>query len=391
MNLMQKLTQHREALAKGQTITAAALAEKRDLTPAEAAEVDHALATLKALDADPEFKAHVLAVKASNDEQAAVWAQVNQPTGAKADGPQFLQLKTSPAKLREALGLKAGGRIDSKALISGVVSLPVDTDAGPIVTASRPVASLLAVIPAEEVDSPPYYGYLAQGPRTNSAAPVAAGGLKPTTAMSLSRKQGRLRVIAHLSEPVDRFLLEDFQSLNQFVSDELAVGVRDALVAQILTGDGTGEHFTGLSNLSGVLAQAFSVDAITSVRAGLTQQEALGNVPSAIVMNAAAWAGIETARTTSDAFIMSPAGGPVDATARKLFGVPVVVVPTMAANTAYIITEGALVIKHDGAGVRIDWGTLDDSFARNQVLGRAEGRFDLAALRPAGIVEVALA
>lgn len=388
---MTKLSQHREALAKGQKITGDALAAGRDLTPTEAAEVDHALATLKALDADPEFKAHLLALSASNDEQAAVWAQVNQPIGVKADGPRYLNLKTSPAKLREALGLKAGGRIDSKSLISGVTTLPVDTDSGPIVPASRPLASLLEVIPAEEVDSPPYFGYLAQGPRTNNAAPVAAGGLKPTTAMSLSRKQGRLRVIAHLSEAIDRFLLEDFQSLNQFVSDELAVGVRDALINEILTGDGTGEHFTGLANLSGVLSQAFSVDAITSVRAGLTQQEALGNTPSAIVMNAASWAAIEVSRTTSDAFIMSPAGGPVDATARKLFGVPVVVVPQMTANLAYVITEGALAIKHDGQGIRVDWGVVNDSFAKNEVIGRAEGRFDLAALRPAGVVEVALA
>lgn len=129
---------------------------------------------------------------------------------------------------------------------------------------------------------------------------------------------------------------------------------------------------------------------MTSVRAAFTSLEALGLTPSAVVMSPASWAAIETSRTTSNGFILSP-DGPVDAVTRRLYGVPVVVVPQLAAGVAYVLSEGSLVIKHDRHGIRVDWGVVNDSFAKNEVIGRAEGRFDLAALRPAGIVHVSLA
>lgn len=373
----------REALARGQAIIDTALAAKRDLTTSERAVVDAALEEVKAIDKTvTNAKADEALFKAFNNQG---------PIGSSGtDGPRFLNLKMSPAALRSALGLEPGQRINSKALITGVTTLPVGTDGGPIVGQPRPAGSLLEVIPAEEVDSPPFYGYLAQGPRNNSAAPVAPGGTKPTTAMSLTRQQGRLKVIAHLSEPVDRFMLEDFSNLAQFVQDELGMGVRDALIGQLLAGDGTGENLTGLASLSGIQTQAFDTDAVTSVRAAFTSLEALGLTPSAVAMSPASWAAIETSRTTSNGFILSP-DGPVDAVTRRLYGVPVVVVPQLAAGVAYVLSEGSLVIKHDRHGIRVDWGVVNDSFAKNEVIGRAEGRFDLAALRPAGIVHVSLA
>lgn len=373
----------REALARGKAIIDTALAEKRDLTTSERAVVDAALEEVKAIDKK---------VEGTKRDEALFKAFNNQgPIGSSGtDGLRFLNLKMSPAALRSALGLEPGQRINSKALITGVTTLPVGTDGGPIVGQPRPAGSLLEVIPAEEVDSPPFYGYLAQGPRNNSAAPVAPGGTKPTTAMSLARQQGRLKVIAHLSEPVDRFMLEDFSNLAQFVQDELGMGVRDALIGQLLAGDGTGENLTGLASLSGIQTQAFDTDAVTSVRAAFTSLEALGLTPSAVAMSPASWAAIETSRTTSNGFILSP-DGPVDAVTRRLYGVPVVVVPQLAAGVAYVLSEGSLVIKHDRHGIRVDWGVVNDSFAKNEVIGRAEGRFDLAALRPAGIVHVSLA
>lgn len=373
----------REALARGKAIIDTALAEKRDLTTSERAVVDAALEEVKAIDKK---------VEGTKRDEALFKAFNNQgPIGSSGtDGLRFLNLKMSPAALRSALGLEPGQRINSKALITGVTTLPVGTDGGPIVGQPRPAGSLLEVIPAEEVDSPPFYGYLAQGPRNNSAAPVAPGGTKPTTAMSLARQQGRLKVIAHLSEPVDRFMLEDFSNLAQFVQDELGMGVRDALIGQLLAGDGTGENLSGLASLSGIQTQAFDTDAVTSVRAAFTSLEALGLTPSAVVMSPASWAAIETSRTTSNGFILSP-DGPVDAVTRRLYGVPVVVVPQLAAGVAWVLSEGSLVIKHDRHGIRVDWGVVNDSFAKNEVIGRAEGRFDLAALRPAGIVHVSLA
>ena len=35
---------------------------------------------------------------------------------------------------------------------------------------------------------------------------------------------------------------------------------------EVLNGDGTGEHFTGILNTSGILSQSFATDALTSIR-----------------------------------------------------------------------------------------------------------------------------
>lgn len=62
----------------------------------------------------------------------------------------------------------------------------------------------------------------------------------------------------------------------------------------------------------------------------------------------------------------------------------------MAAGTAWVIAEGSAETKIDGKSIRIDFGMVGDNFAKNEVIGRGEGLFDLALKRPSGFVEVSL-
>ena len=119
--------------------------------------------------------------------------------------------------------------------------------------------SLVEVLPA--ITRPVVYRYLRQTTRTNNDAPVAAGALKPTSVYGLTQVDGRLHVIAHLSEPMDKFLLQDTSSLADFVRLEMVSGIHSAVETQLVSGDGTGENLTGLSNTSGIQTQlVFQID-----------------------------------------------------------------------------------------------------------------------------------
>jgi len=232
------------------------------------------------------------------------------------------------------------------------------------------------------------YSFLRQTVVSNpgAAGVVAPGGLKPTKRLGVRRVDDRLRVVAVLSEPTDRFLLEDEVSLSTWVAGELADAILTALEEEILTGDGTGEHFTGLAHTVGVQTQEFAVDPLVTVQHGLSKMQALGIAPSVVALSAADWLAIQTTRNASGGFDV---GGPVDSTAQTAWGTRVVVVPGLAAGSGWIIGDQTVVLSYDGdAALRTDWGRPGDAFSRNEVVARVEGRFNLDVLRPHGIVQL---
>ena len=50
--------------------------------------------------------------------------------------------------------------------------------------------------------------------------------------------------------------------------------------------------------------------------------------------------------------------------------------------------RSGLALYTDQQGVRVDWGTPGDSWSKNEIVARCEGRFDLAVLQPAGQVKI---
>ena len=64
--------------------------------------------------------------------------------------------------------------------------------------------------------------------RTNNAAVVAEGAVKPTSVYSVERVEDKLDVIAHLSEGVPRYWFVDTAALQGFLANELDYGLRMA-------------------------------------------------------------------------------------------------------------------------------------------------------------------
>jgi hypothetical protein len=106
---------------------------------------------------------------------------------------------------------------------SGATVVAQQFTADPIAL-GRIATGLLDVLPVK-VQPTAEYAFMRQTTRTNNAAVVAEGAVKPTTALSVTRVEQSLQVVTHLSEGVPRFWLLDNIALEEFVDAELSYGL----------------------------------------------------------------------------------------------------------------------------------------------------------------------
>lgn len=379
--------QRAEILRQARSVAEAAKSAGRDLTADERTKIDDALS-----------KADALSLQIDREtEAAATWQAIENlgPVGAERNGPiRKGYVSLDGAKIAKSVVTTAsGGQSNIKALVSGGVSA-----AGtPMVTTSpveqgRPATGLLSVLPAIQVPSEDF-SYLRQNARDLKAAPVAKGALKPTSTLGIEKITDRLRVVAHVTDALDEYMLRDAALLSQFVADELVFGLRTALESQLIAGTGTGENLKGLTKITGTTAQAFDTNAAITLRRGIGALEGAGYEAAAIVLHPSDWTALEVAMTSNGGFVLGsgPVGAPLDAVKRTLWGVPVAVSVGVPAGTGIVLAKDAVTVFTDVYGLQIAWAAPGDSFQHNQVVARCEGRFGLAVNRPAGVVLAKLA
>lgn len=299
------------------------------------------------------------------------------------------------------------GRIGAKALVpAGGISVP-SISGGIIASEDRP-RSILELIPFTPLSGTDQFAYWRETLRTHNAAPVARGAKKPTSIYTVEKVEDRVRVIAHISESIDRVDLSDTELLRAYLEGALREGVMMGLEDQVINGDGTGEEFDGVLVVSGSQAQAWDTDLLVTARKAVTKLENLK-----IDLSGAAWA-IDPADweryellSSANHFLLSDPGTggehlPVDRARRQLWGYPVVPTTVVPGGTAILGDwRGSIEIK-EREDVQITWsegmydpdrfgvGDGGTAFEANQVNFRAEGRWGLAVLRPPAFVEVDL-
>ena len=132
-----------------------------------------------------------------------------------------------------------------------------------LVALGQPALSLLDVIPVV-AHATTEFAYMRQTVRTNNAAVVAEGAVKPTSVYSVNKIPNSLAVVAHLSEAIPRFWLIDQVSLDTFVSSELEYGLRLAVESKVLT---------DVNATSGIQLQAYATTVLTVLRKSITKLE----------------------------------------------------------------------------------------------------------------------
>ena len=229
--------------------------------------------------------------------------------------------------------------------------------------------------------------YVRQGTYTNNAAAVAAGGLKPTTVITSARETALVQVIAHISEALDRSLLNDFASLSSFVDNGLRLGVLLEEERQILLGSGTPPALRGILNTTGIQTQAKGTDPTPdAIAKAITKVRVVFGEPTAIVIHPNDWQEIALLRTADGLYIW---GSPSDEAELSIWGLRVVVTPVITEGTALVGAFGtaAEVFEREGARVTFSESGLgnaagEEMFSRNQIRFRGESRIGLAVIRP---------
>jgi HK97 family phage major capsid protein len=389
------------AVQEARNLTDTALAAERELTDQERQHVESLLAradTLKARITRAKASAHFREI---TGELGQLFAADDLPSSGPAT-------KGRGAAWGKAVVRQSSDQFGRFKGLTPSGSVLVDVPAPEPVALGRPVTSVRSLLPNEPTSG--VYAFLRQTLRTNNAAPVAPGAVKPTSPSNFERVQDHARVIAHLTEPIPRQDLSDAPLLSAFVTQEMFFGLQQSLEAEILNGDGTGEHFTGLAHTVGIQtvplgADPSTYDLIVTLRRAITRLEVNGLEGSGWVLNPSDWENVETWSTTEGALVLQGAGQtvPIDRAARRLWGIPVVSTPSCPVGVAWLADWTGSTKLYVREEARLDWsentwdpnalgaGQGASDFQRNLVRFRAEGRFGFAVTRPSGVVRVALA
>jgi HK97 family phage major capsid protein len=366
-------------LIRAREVAMKAESENRPMTGAEKAVYDSAMAKARPL-------LDRLDAARKGREAGKAWASVDElralhsPAGPGVkDTSRRLSYKGMAAGV--AANMMGGDGIGAKVLApSGATVIPQSFTPDPV-PLGRPAQSLLDLVPVR-TQATAEYAFIRQGTRTNNAAVVDEGNVKPTTVLGLTRVEQSLEVVAHLSEGIPRYWLADNEAVEVFVNNELEYGLRAAIEAKLL-GD--------VDGTSGIQEQDYSTSIVETIRKGLTKLEIAGHAPAAIALHPADFEAVELAIASTDA--ISHQGLPYDPAARRLFGVPIATTVSQVEGTGHVLGAGSVMLDVDNVGVSIVWSETsnDEDFSRNLIRARCEQRVGTSVMAPLGVVVLDLA
>ncbi|MGX7896886.1 phage major capsid protein [Tsuneonella sp. HG222] len=221
---------------------------------------------------------------------------------------------------------------------------------------------------------------------TNAAAPVAEGSAKPQSSIQWEEATASVRTIAHWMR-ANVQILQDAPALQSIIDQRLRYGLAYVEETELLTGDGTGQHLSGLITNATSYAAPGSLVAdsmIDDIRYGILQV-ALAEYPAnGIVLNPIDWAFIETMKDDQGRYLI---GNPQGTTQPRLWGLPVVATQAMTVDKFLVGAFDLAAQIFDRQDATVEVSTEDqDNFIKNKVTIRAEERLALAVYRPEALV-----
>jgi HK97 family phage major capsid protein len=229
--------------------------------------------------------------------------------------------------------------------------------------------------------------YAKQVTRTNNAGVVAENTLKPESNYAWAKADAPVRFIAHWV-PISRATLEDAAALQTELDSELRYGLDIAEDEELLNGDGTGEHLSGLRANATAYAAPFAMEnetPIDTLRLALLQLELADYAGDGFILNPMEWAKIELTKNTQGSYIFANVlqlAGPT------LWGRSVVSTTAMDAGDFMAGEFGVAATIYDRMDAEVLFSTEDrDNFVKNMITARAEKRLAFAVKRAAALVD----
>lgn len=305
------------------------------------------------------------------------------------EADEFKSLAGSPSQRGSARV-----KIEGKTILSGTSSWGtgvspsnslVQADRQPMVELPRRplvVRDLLTVVPtvSNSVEYPVQTGF------TNNAAVVAENTTKPYSNITTDLKSFPVRTIAHLFK-ASRQILDDAPALMGMIDSQGRYGLQIAEEAEILSGDGTGQHLLGIIPQASVYSAPFPLTGETVIdRLGLAAaQSEIALVPATgILVNPQDWWKVRLIKDGMGRYLI---GDPQNTAARNLWDLPVATSMAVSAGTFIVgaFKGAATLFERMGVEVLISTENADD-FEKNMISIRIEERVAMVVFRPQGFV-----
>lgn len=241
--------------------------------------------------------------------------------------------------------------------------------------------------------------YVREDVFTNNAAMTAeatattgTSGTKPESALAYSRQTATVKTLAHWI-PVTNRMLADAPAIRGVIDARLLLGLDLTLETQILSGDGTGENFTGLNVASGVLTQAMGSDTnIDAIFKAMIKVMVSGLLyPNATVVHPLQYQNIRLTResqatATQGGYLLGPPGMIGTPT---LWGNPLVLSLGQAVGTIDVADWSSQTMNlFDREEATVRMGFINDQFVRNMQTLLAELRGAFVLWRPSGACKI---
>ena len=422
MNLKEKL---QKALLDARAICDTAEGEKREFTPEERERVkafmDEAAglkAKIKAAEGDAEMRAMVAAMGFGMTDSKVAQPDPSMAGKGGTIGERFVNAQA----YKEWIARFPNGEIPQSA--KGIMSPPVEfkdlfgrktlitgdseTSAGAFVETDytgiyeplgrRPL--VLRDLVSKRTTDNDLVEFVRQTARVTQAAPVAEAnvttysgatgeveGKKPEGSLAFEAVTTPVRTIA-VWVPATKRALSDVSQLRGIIDGELRDDLEEDLEDEMLSGDGTGEHLTGLLNTPNMLAQAWDTNLLTTIRKARTALRVLGHsAPTAILMHPN---DAETLDLLQDGENRYYFGGPAEGGVQRVWRVPVVESEGMTEGVGLMGDfRKAVLWDRQRATISVS-DSHSDFFIRNMVAILAEMRVAFGVIRPTAFIEVDL-
>jgi len=223
---------------------------------------------------------------------------------------------------------------------------------------------------------------------TNNAAIVPEGELKPLSDLTTAAADAKVFTYADGFDATNQFLADE-AALATFMEGAVRLNLRNRIEDLLLNGAGGAAAPRGILNTTGIQAQAFTTDVITTVAAALEKLAATNANPQAILVHPSQLWKLRLLKDTTGQYL---AGGPFSAgAAPSLWGVPLVASYRLAPNTALIGNFSTVnFLEREGLSV-LAFNQHRDYAQRNMVYVRAELRAMQLVYAPREIVRATLA
>ena len=227
-----------------------------------------------------------------------------------------------------------------------------------------------------------------QTARTNNAASVAEGALKPKSEMTYELVQSPVVTIAHFTK-TSRQMLDDAPAMQSMIDSELRYGLAEQEDSQLLFGNGTGQNLGGLMGYAAAFAAPFTSPAATPldrIIQAVAQSELALFPASGMVLNPVDWYRMISIKDTTGAYLSAGPFGPADS--RRLWDLPCALTTQMPQGSFLVgaFALGAQIYDRLTATVMISTENEDD-FIHNLVTVLCEERLAFAVKRPTAFVK----